>query len=155
MMTGINRKRLKHGIPPWVKDGQTYFITINCKRRGANTLAKQETTEAIKEAVQYYNDLGKWWTKLFVVMPDHLHALLSLNTASYTMSQIISPWKSYLKKNQGIDWQEGFFEHRIRNQDALEEKAHYLRQNPVRAGLVDEAMDWPYIWNETDFLNQR
>ena len=138
-------------MPAWVNDGEVYFITINCQQRGVNTLATQKTATAIRDAVQHYTDLGKWWPKLFVVMPDHLHALLSLNTSNYTISRIISPWKSFLKKTQSIDWQEGFFEHRIRNQDSLEEKGHYLRQNPLRAGLVETAADWPYIWTESDF----
>ena len=84
-------------------------------------------------------------------MPDHVHALVSLNTARHTIRQIISPWKSYLKKTQHIEWQDGFFEHRIRNQDSLEEKADYLRQNPVRAGLVNDPKDWPHTWDQSDF----
>ncbi|MFO8027662.1 MAG: transposase, partial [Opitutales bacterium] len=147
----FTRKRLHHGMPPWVKDGETYFITINCGQRGVQTLTIPENATAIKDAIQHYTTLGKWWPRLVVLMPDHLHALLSLNTARHTIRQIIAPWKSYLKKTRGIDWQDDFFEHRIRNQDSLEEKAHYIRQNPVRAGLVEDPKDWPYIWTESDF----
>ena len=62
------------------------------------------------------------------------------------------PWKGYLKKTQQIKWQEGFFEHRIRDQDSMEEKEHYLRMNPVRVGLVHHWEEWPYIWPESTFL---
>ena len=150
-MSDFTRKRLKHGIPFWVNDGEVYFITINCQQRGANSLAQDQTAHAIKNSIQRYTDLHKWWPKLIVLMPDHLHALLSLNTSAHSIKQIVSPWKSYLKKTQEIDWQEGFFEHRIRNQESLEEKAHYLRLNPVRAQLVDQPEQWPYIWNASDF----
>ena len=150
-MPDFTRKRLQHGMPPWVRDGEIYFITINCERRGINTLAKEETAQAIKDAIQHYTTIQKWWPRMIVLMPDHLHALLSLNTAQFTIAQIISPWKSYLKKTQGIDWQDGFFEHRIRNQDSLEEKAHYLRQNPVRAKLIDSPEQWPHTWQASDF----
>ena len=84
-------------------------------------------------------------------MLDHLHALLSLSTAHYTITQIISPWKRYVKRTQDINWQSGFFEHRIRNQASLEEKADYLRQNPVRAQLVEHPEQWPYLWDISDF----
>ncbi len=41
-------------------------------------------------------------------------------------------------------WQEGFFDHLIRNPESYEEKWSYVRENPVRAGLVDSAERWPY-----------
>ena len=150
-MNDFTRKRLKHGMPSWVADGETYFITINTKERGVNQLAKPETAEAIKSAICHYAKLNKWYPRLVVVMPDHLHALLSLNTARFSILQAISPWKSYLAKVYGVVWQEGFFEHRIRNQDSLQEKERYLCMNPVRAGLVERAEDWKYTWGSTDF----
>ena len=150
-MPNFTRKRLAHGVPNWIDDGATYFITMNCRQRGCETLIVDATAQAIKQAIQNYTDQGKWWPQLFVLMPDHLHALCSLNTASYGIRQIISPWKGYLHKSQNIEWQEGFFEHRIRSQDALVEKAQYMRLNPVRAGLTDRPESWPYLWSTEDF----
>jgi|TARA_B110000977_G_C11042525_1_gene479361 putative transposase len=150
-MESFERIRLKHGIPSWVEDGATYFITINAAARRTNQLARPATAEAIKQAIQVYTESSKWYPKLAVVMPDHLHLLVSLNTAQFSISQIISPWKSYLKKSQDIQWQEGFFEHRIRDRASLEGKEDYLRMNPVRADLVKIATDWPYTWSESEF----
>ncbi|MGZ0653974.1 REP-associated tyrosine transposase [Coraliomargarita sp. W4R72] len=150
-MEHFTRKRLRHGIPSWVSDGAIYFITINTKVRGKNSLAVNQASEAIKTAIQVYTNQGKWYPKLAVVMPDHLHLLVSLNTAQYPIQKIISPWKSYLHKTQAIEWQEGFFEHRIRDRSLLEAKEQYLRLNPVKAKLVNDAKDWPYIWAESDF----
>ncbi len=150
-MPKFTRKRLHHVVPQWVKDGETYFITINCRQRGVQTLTIPDNANAIKDAITHYTALGKCWPRLVVLMPDHLHALLSLNTSRHTIRQIISPWKSYLKKSRRIDWQDGFFEHRIRNQDSLQEKAHYLRQNPVRAQLAEHPNDWPYTWSQSEF----
>ena len=78
-------------------------------------------------------------------MPDHLHALISFNTHEYSMSSIIRSFKGYLAKEQQIDWQKNYFDHRLRNDAALEEKAQYIRLNPVRAGLVEQATEWPYL----------
>ena len=150
-MNSFNRTRLRHGMPPWVKDGATYFITINSRIRGENQLANPEIAHAIKEAIDHYTRIDKWYPILVVIMPDHLHMLLSLNTAQFKISQLISPWKGYLAKTQNIDWQDGFFEHRIRSQDSLEEKASYIHLNPVRAGLVKQADQWPYTWDQSDF----
>jgi putative transposase len=147
----FKRTRLQHSIPSWVQDGSVYFITINAVQRHINQLAKPVIAEAIKDSIQVYKDAHKWHPKLVVIMPDHLHMLVSLNTAHSSIRQIISPWKSYLKRSQLIEWQEGFFEHRIRDRVSLEEKEQYLRMNPVRAGLVEDPEEWPYLWPESSF----
>jgi len=44
----------------------------------------------------------------------------------------------------GILWQPGFFDHLLRNDESYAQKWEYVRQNPVRAGLVKFTEDWPY-----------
>ena len=138
-------------MPTWVRDGATYFITINAKTRNVDSLIRNGNASVIKEAVRHYTKNNKWWPQLVVIMPDHIHGLLSLNTATYSIREIISPWKRFLNRSAGIEWQDGFFEHRIRDQSSLEEKENYLRQNPVRANLTQRPEDWPYTWNATEF----
>jgi REP-associated tyrosine transposase len=41
-------------------------------------------------------------------------------------------------------WQPGFFDHILRTAESYVEKWNYVRENPVRAGLVQTANDWPY-----------
>jgi hypothetical protein len=41
-------------------------------------------------------------------------------------------------------WQPGFFDHLLRNTESYGQKWEYVRENPVRAGLVARAEDWPY-----------
>jgi len=41
-------------------------------------------------------------------------------------------------------WQPGFFDHILRNDESYTQKWEYVRENPVRAGLVSLADDWPY-----------
>jgi hypothetical protein len=38
----------------------------------------------------------------------------------------------------------GFFDHVLRNEEGYAQKWDYVQQNPVRAGLVDSATEWPY-----------
>jgi REP element-mobilizing transposase RayT len=78
-------------------------------------------------------------------MPDHLHVLLSF-PAVERMDKVIRDWKRCLAKRAGVTWQDGFFDHRVRNHEGCEEKADYIRQNPVRAGLTGAASQWPYVW---------
>lgn len=64
------------------------------------------------------------------------------------MSKTVADWKRWLAVRAGVGWQEGFFDHRLRVEESFEEKAHYLRTNPVRAGLVNDGEVWPYLWDE-------
>jgi hypothetical protein len=41
-------------------------------------------------------------------------------------------------------WERGFFDHVIRNAENYARKWEYVRQNPVRAGLVERVEEWPY-----------
>ena len=41
-------------------------------------------------------------------------------------------------------WQPGFFDHVLRNDESYAQKWEYVRENPVRAGLVSEWHEWPY-----------
>lgn len=41
-------------------------------------------------------------------------------------------------------WQERFFDHVMRSRESYEQKWLYVRDNPVRAGLVGNWSDWPY-----------
>ena len=66
------------------------------------------------------------------------------------LSRVISEWKGWLGRYHGIPWQRNFFDHRLRDDENFAEKAEYILQNPVRAGLVNDAKDWPYIWRPTD-----
>jgi len=78
-------------------------------------------------------------------MPDHLHALISF-PGNETMETVMRAWKHYLAKEHDLRWQRDFFDHRIRQDESHEEKAAYIRNNPVRAGLVKTPAEWPYVW---------
>jgi hypothetical protein len=41
-------------------------------------------------------------------------------------------------------WRPGFFDHVLRNGESYAQKWNYVRDNPVRAGLVARNEDWPY-----------
>lgn len=62
------------------------------------------------------------------------------------MDAVIRNLKRFVAKHAGIRWQDGFFDHRLRGNESFEEKARYMRMNPVRAGLATQPEGWPYIW---------
>jgi len=78
-------------------------------------------------------------------MPDHVHLFVRGDPGF-----VLSKWVSGLKRAMSVAvekhrlWQPGFFDHVLRSAESYSEKWHYVRENPVRAELVDDAAKWPY-----------
>jgi len=128
-----------------VKPGSQFFFTVCCTPRGKNQLCRPTTAAVIFESVEFRQQRLDWHVALLVLVPDHLHMLVSF-PGDFNMVKLISDWKSLLARNCGIIWQRDFFDHRIRNDEDWEEKAGYIRQNPVRGGLIARAEHWNFIW---------
>ena len=139
------RKYLPHGSPAWVDDGASFFVTGCCADRRLNRLCHPNNAEALGESIGHYHRCGRWFVHLFLLMPDHWHAILGF--PDNRVRKPIEDWKRYVARHHGIPWQRDFFDHRLRNAAEHETKAAYIRQNPVRAGLVRNADDWPYVWD--------
>jgi len=161
------RKLLPHTPPSWVRaDEALFFITINCQPKGENQLCHKEVAAQLFESVIFRQQRGDWWVEVLLLMPDHLHALMAFPDAAAgmasppyrgeggdatpwrprTMQSVITAWKHYAANKLGIRWQRDFFDHRLRHDESVRDKADYILQNPVRKGLVAQAEDWPYVW---------
>jgi REP element-mobilizing transposase RayT len=142
------RKKLPHDIPSWVSDGARYFVTINCRVRNVNQLCRDGIGAELVRSAEVYASQGRWYLWLLTVMPDHVHLIASFDR-DLGIRRIVKAWKGYQARRFGIEWQEGFFEHRLRTEAEFGEKAEYIRQNPVRKGLVAKAADWPFTWERS------
>jgi putative transposase len=82
----------------------------------------------------------------YVIMPDHVH-LFVRGGDGFILSRWIGGLKRSLAAGLGVQrlWQAGFFDHLIRSDESYGNKWNYVRNNPVRAGLVAKADDWPYV----------
>ncbi|WP_269539310.1 REP-associated tyrosine transposase [Cerasicoccus fimbriatus] len=147
----FKRKKLDHASPDWVAEDSIYFITINTDPPGRNQLANPDTATAVFEAAKFYHQGNRWYVHLLLLMPDHLHALLTFNHRDFKSSRLIQAWKSYLAKNQAIIWQDRFFDHRIRSDEEYVLKADYIRKNPLRADLIAKDESWPFCWHADSF----
>jgi putative transposase len=91
-----------------------------------------------------YHERKIWWGELILVMPDHIHAILQPSAKSLTES--VKSWKRYLSKKNEVKWQKGWFDHRLRANESYSQKFDYIIENPIRAGLAEEPLQWPYWW---------
>jgi putative transposase len=77
-------------------------------------------------------------------MLDHVHLLIGIGGET-RLSDVIRDFKRITAKRTGIQWQRDYFDHRIRRDESLAEKADYILNSPVRAGLVKAVQQWPYV----------
>ena len=139
-------KKLDHAVPTWVADDAVFFITICCTTRGRNSLTEPIIAEASFDGMKVYQEQRNWWVHFALLMPDHLHMLVSFS-AQVIMEKVVADWKQYQARFLNIDWQRDFYDHRIRSEEQFVEKYEYIRMNPVRKGLVATPEDWQYVWH--------
>jgi len=100
------------------------------------------------DVLAHYREQSKYALHEFVVMPDHLHLLITPATdiSLERAVQLIKGGFSYRlgKSKRGLVWQESFTNHRIRDEQDYAHHSDYIRMNPVRAGLVERPELYPY-----------
>ena len=141
--------KLYHKPPSWVSAGARFHIRIRTAKAYRASLTDPTLETTIQEAARYYHQQQRWFLYLMVLMPDHLHAVMSF-PAEPGMSRTIGMWKHYLHSRVGIEWQENYFDHRLRNDNEFMGKTNYIRMNPVRAGLCASPEDWPWVTTGDD-----
>lgn len=119
---------------------------MNCKLRGPNQLALHDLAPKLFETVEHRQQNFVWWCDVMLLMPDHLHALMSFPRHHLTFKQRVEKWKEWTAKTLGIHWQPGFFDHRLRREESREQKGRYILENPIRSGLVTDMRQWSFVW---------
>ena len=144
----FRRARGDSHIPPqWVATDSVFFITINCKPRGSDHLTVGDIPYRILDSITFLRDRRSWFPEIVLLMPDHLHALISFSwQTDLGMNRVIANWKRYVATKFGISWQRDYFDHRIRSEQDHQSTWFYIRENPVRAGLVETYDLWPHVW---------
>ncbi|MGA3262427.1 MAG: transposase [Terracidiphilus sp.] len=97
----------------------------------------------ILSTINHYEGTG-YKLHAYVVMPDHLHLLITpFETIEKSVQLIIGGFSFRAKRElewAGEIWQQGFTDHRIRDEEDWRRHLKYIRQNPVDARLVPDAV---------------
>jgi putative transposase len=91
----------------------------------------------------------------FVVMPTHLHLIANSETGSPGISRFMHSLKGRIREDfqgKGKFWQDRFDDVGIYSRKQFKIKLNYIHYNPVRAGLVDDPVLWPYS-SYSDWMN--
>jgi len=137
--------RPKHRTQP----GATYFVTTDTwQRRGL--FRTPAIASIVEDAIFHYRDQGNYLVHRHVVMPDHLHLILTPgnSTTLEKAVQLIKGGSSHeIGKRDGMRfpvWHAGFTEHQIRDQQDFDSHVKYIDENPVKARLAEKSTE--YRW---------
>jgi putative transposase len=101
------------------------------------------------ENVLNHYDSQKYSLHAFVIMPDHMHLLITPFEALEKSVQLFKGGFSYRAKRELLwteeIWQPGFTEHFVRDENDWLNHVDYIRQNPVRARLALDPALYPYM----------
>jgi putative transposase len=135
-----------------LSSARVFFVTANTSM-GRRLLQSERNATLLIDVLRSNVATGKFQLHDFVIMPDHLHLLMTLpgDVTIEKAIQLIKGGFSYrLKKDfgyRGEVWQCGFSDVRIRDGQSFSQHRAYIAQNPVKAGLVDSAENWPYCYS--------
>ncbi|MCZ7600100.1 MAG: transposase [Gammaproteobacteria bacterium] len=142
-----NGRRLRAGR--FSEPGRAYLVTMVCRNREPRlaTLARGRCVVQVLREME--TDAS---TLCYVVMPDHVHWLLELNS-DIGLSRVVQKFKSRSTRalrqrcgeTEGV-WQRGFHDRAIRRHEDIRAVARYVVANPLRAGLVRRLKDYP-LWD--------
>lgn len=131
-------------------DDPAYFVTTTTKSR-RKVLDNPAAHRILREEWENALERHGWAIGSYIVMPDHVHFFCKPTHEAAKLSELMQHWKQWtskrIKKELKLDepvWQAEFFDHLLRSQESYSEKWNYVEQNPVRAGLVEQAGNWPY-----------
>jgi len=140
----------RHADPLHVAAGaRTFFVTSSIA--GKRNLLQSHRSAGLFVRVLYDDRVqGKFRLHEFVVMPDHFHALLTVD-CNTTIERAVQFIKGGFAFRAGRElgfkapvWQKGFSEVRILDADAFLRTREYIRNNPVVRHLTSEAAEYPY-----------
>jgi putative transposase len=152
-MTRNEFKFTRRHLPHWTAPSAIYFITFRTLRTTLSDGEIEIVLDHIKSGQQKYYKLIA-----AVIMPDHVHALLSPNVG-YDLNRIMKGVKGVsarkinkIRGTLGSIWQDESFDRIIRNETELIEKLTYMLNNPVKKGLVEDGFKYHGWYINEDYL---
>ncbi len=152
--SGAFTTHAKGDLPHWELGGATFFLTFRLLTGQLDTSERS----IVLDACTHYHGRG-WLVHRAVVMPDHVHMLCRStrqDNGSYpTIAGLMKSIKQFAagrinrqRGTTGALWQREYYDRIMRTPEELEETLRYIEANPVRKGLADTPVDYPWLWRQ-------
>jgi putative transposase len=142
----------RNGNPEAILSCARVFFATTKTSMARRILQSERSATLLIEVLRSNVAAGKFQLHDFVVMPDHLHLLVTVprDTTIERAMQLVKGGFSFRVRNEygfcGEVWQRGFSEVRVSDQESFLSFRKYIQQNPVKAGLAESAELYPYSY---------
>jgi putative transposase len=124
-----------------------YFVSTQTEGRKP-FFRHERWVRLMLSTVNHYDGTG-YKLHAFVIMPDHLHLLITPVESAEKSMQLIKGGFSFRAKRElewhGEIWQPGFTDHRIRDEEDWHKHLAYIQNNPVNAHLIRDAVHYEFM----------
>jgi len=144
--------RMPKGLTRFQQSGQSHFVTFSCYQR-LPKLTNPTACRIFVEALESARKLLRYRVYGYVVMPEHVHLLLSepesTTLAAALRSVKLSTVKQFRAETHSTGhgspfWQTRYYDRNIRDYQEFVMKLRYLHRNPVKRGLCSSPEEWPW-----------
>jgi REP element-mobilizing transposase RayT len=128
---------------------------------GSGVLRNRVAADCVIES-WYHLDGHRYDLIAWVIMPTHVHVLIR-PFEGQSLVRIVQSWKSYTGKRlkaryphacvDGQFWKREYWDRYIRDEIHFFRAVEYIQQNPVKAGLVQNPSQWPYLGLPSGWLD--
>ena len=142
----MNREfsHLKRSDSIWINN--PIFFIMTCTDDRENILTNASIAKILIKEWKSAKEHHGWYVGRYVIMPNHVHYFCTPRSEAKDLSQFMKFWKEWTSKKikkvnhmQSNIWQPEFFDHLLRSEESYDQKWEYVFNNPVHAGLVNEA----------------
>ena len=153
MSTELSQKVCRSS-PQWLRRQRDIFREMESwldRSQWNPWLSNPRITEIVVEALEHYHGARDWDVHRYVVMPTHLH--LFCDIAAGKMKSLLNNFKRWtgrqaakiLRTKGQRFWQNEWLDHWSRSDAEDERIVRYIENNPLKAGLVADAKQWPHV----------
>ena len=136
--------------------GEYLDDTANSKSWLANTEVQAEVLSAI-----YFHHKKSFYVIAFCIMPNHVHLIVNTLGFSYSplgktlgsIKQFSARKANLILQRKGQFWHHESYDHMVRSRNELAERVKYVKNNPVKSGLVKSWKDWKGTFVDSRFLD--
>jgi REP-associated tyrosine transposase len=134
------------GLTRFHHSGQSHFVTFCCYHR-RRLLTRDASRRIFESALERVRRSFRLQVYGYVVMPEHVHLLLS-EPQQDTLADALKSLKQGVARRLIGDadhfWQKRYYDFNIRNCPQFVEKLRYIHRNPVERGLCERPEDWQW-----------
>ncbi len=164
-----HQKRMRRRETP----GEARFVTFSCYKQ-LPLFQNDQIKQVFADRLARVRETHRCQLLAWVLMPEHVHLVLVPNLPEHPLKDVLSTLKRPIAEQVIRRWREfdasirkrlvdrkgrirfwqrgGGYDRNIVSDQELLEKINYIHDNPVRRGLADRTVDWPWssaCWYET------